>query len=125
VLTSAIYVGECDSTLPGFVVQVGASIICPHGGQVSAITSNAQVLVGGQPVVTVEDEYLIAGCPFVVPVGVPQPCIEAQWVVPASRVLVNGQPVILFDSVGLCLNPEQAPQGPPTVILTQTRVTGT
>jgi hypothetical protein len=105
-------------------VHVGASIICPHGGQVSAITSNTQVSVGGQPVVTVEDQYLVAGCPFVVGV-VPQPCIEVQWVVPASRVLVNGQPAILSDSVGLCLNPEQAPQGPPTVVSTQTRVNGT
>jgi hypothetical protein len=105
-------------------VHVGASIICPHGGQVSEITSNTRVSVGGQPVVTVADMYPIAGCPFIVGL-VPQPCIEAQWVVPASRVLVNGQPAILFDSVGLCLNPEQAPQGPPTVISTQTRATGT
>jgi hypothetical protein len=107
------------------MVQVGASIICPHGGQVSATTSNTQVTLGGQPAVTVEDEYLVAGCTFTIPPGVPQPCVEVQWVVPATRVFVNGQPVILFDSTGLCLNPEQAPQGPPTVISTQTSVTGT
>lgn len=107
--------------MPGFVVHVGASAICPHGGQVTAIPTNAQVLVGGQPVVTVDDEFLVAGCPFIV-VLVPQPCIEVLWIVPSTNVLVNGQPVILQDSVGLCMNPEQAPQGPPLVIETQTKV---
>jgi hypothetical protein len=111
--------------MPGFLMHVGASSICPHGGQVSAITTNTRVLVSGQPVVTAEDEFLVAGCPFTVPVAEPQPCVEVQWVVPATRVFVNQEPVILFDSVGLCLNPEQAPQGPPTVISTQTRATGT
>lgn len=106
-------------------MQVGATAICPHGGQVSEISSDTQVTVSGQPVVTTEDEFPIAGCTFTVPPGVPQPCVEVQWLVPASRVFVNGQPVILFDSTGLCLNPEQAPQGPVTVISTQTRVTGT
>ena len=79
-LTSRTCVGECDSPLLGLVVQVGASIICPHGGQVSEITSNTQVLLGGQPAVTVDDEYPIAGCAFTVGL-VPQPCIEVQWVV--------------------------------------------
>jgi hypothetical protein len=105
-------------------MHVGASAICPHGGQVSEITSNSQVFVSGQPVVTAEDEFLVAGCPFTVPSG-PQPCLEVQWIVPAERVTINGAPAILLDSVGLCLNAEQAPQGPPTVVSTQTRVTGT
>lgn len=73
---------------------------------------------------TQSDTFPIAGCAFA-PGGTPQPCVKAQWIVPATRVKVNGEPVILFDSVGLCLNPEQAPQGPPTVVSTQTRVKGT
>ena len=89
------------------------------------ITSNTQVFVSGQPVVTAEDEFIIAGCSFTVPPGVPQPCIEAQWLVPAESVTINGAPAILFDSVGLCLSPEQAPQGPPTVVSTQTEASGT
>jgi hypothetical protein len=110
--------------LSGFLVHVGASAMCPHGGQVSAITSNTKVFVSQQPVVTQSDTFLVSGCPFA-PGGVAQPCIEVQWTVPATRVTVNGQPTILFDSVGLCLNPEQAPQGPPIVVSTQTRATGT
>jgi hypothetical protein len=47
-----------------------------------------------------------------------------QWLVPATRVLVNGQPAILQTSTGLCLSVEQIPAGPPTVVAIQTRVTG-
>ena len=106
-------------------MHVGAAAICPHGGQVSVISTNARVLAGGQPVATFGDTYLVAGCAFTVPPAKPQPCIKVQWLVPATRVLVNSQPAILQDSTGLCQSPEQIPQGPPTVILTQVRVRGT
>jgi hypothetical protein len=69
------------------------------------------------------DQYLIAGCAFATPAG-PHPCIKVQWLVPATRVTAGGQPVILQSSSGLCLAPDQAPQGPPTVTVTQVRVSG-
>ena len=109
--------------MPGFLLHVGASAICPHGGQVSVIPSNTRVLVGGQPVATLADTYLVAGCAFNVS-GKPQPCVKVQWLVPATRVLINGQPPILQSSPGLCQSPEQIPQGPPIVAATQTRVIG-
>jgi hypothetical protein len=109
--------------MPGFLMHAGATAICPHGGQVSVIPSNARVLVGGQPVATLADTYLVAGCAFMVGPK-PQPCIKVQWLVPATRVLVGGQPAILQDSTGLCLSPEQIPQGPPSVVMTQVRVRG-
>jgi hypothetical protein len=110
--------------MPGFLVHVGASAICPHAGQAQIISTNARVLVSGQPVATISDFGLIAGCPFTVPPGKPQPCIKLQWLMGAARVLVNGQPAILQDSAALCLSPEQAPQGPPVIIMTQLRVSG-
>ncbi len=111
--------------MPGFLFHVGATALCPHGGQISTISSSPRVMVGGQPVATMADQFLIAGCPFTVPVPKPQPCIKVQWLVPATRVLVNSQPAILQDSTGLCLSPEQIPQGPPNVIVTQVRAKGT
>jgi uncharacterized Zn-binding protein involved in type VI secretion len=110
--------------MPGFLLHVGASAICPHGGQVSVISSNARVLVNGLPVATLADVYPIAGCAFTVPGPKPQPCVTVQWLTPATRLLVNGQPPILQSSAGLCQSAEQIPQGPPTVIATQTRVGG-
>jgi hypothetical protein len=106
--------------MPGFLFHVGASAICPHGGQLSVVSSNTRVLVNGTPVATMSDQFLIAGCAFALPSG-PQPCLTTQWLTPATRVLVNGQPPILQSS-GLCLNALQAPQGPPSIVATQTRV---
>lgn len=111
--------------MPGFLFHVGASAICPHGGQVSTVSTNARVLVSGQPVATLGDTYPVVGCAFTVPGPKPQPCVKVQWLVPAARVLVNGQPAILQTSTGICQSAEQIPQGSPTVIATQTRVQGT
>jgi hypothetical protein len=52
--------------MPGLVLNVGATAMCPHGGQMSIVSSNTRVLLGGQPAATFSDTYLIAGCPFVV-----------------------------------------------------------
>jgi hypothetical protein len=111
--------------MPGPLFHVGAAAICPHGGQVTVISSNSRVLVGGMPVATMGDTYVVAGCAFTVPPGKPQPCVKVQWLVPATRVMVNGQPPLLQTSTGLCQSAEQIPQGPPTIVSTQTRVVGT
>ena len=109
--------------MPGFLLHAGASVMCPHGGQVTIIPSSPRVLVSGQPVATAADTALVAACAFA-PGGKPQPCVKVQWLVPAARVKVNGQPVLLHTSQGLCQSAEQAPQGPPNVINTQIRVQG-
>jgi hypothetical protein len=75
-------------------------------------------------VATLGDTYMVGGCAFVVGMK-PQPCIRVQWLVPAARVMVNHQPVILQSSSGLCLSAESIPAGPPSVLVTQLRVQGT
>jgi len=110
--------------MPGFLYHVNASTICPHGGQGTTISSNTRVLVSGQPVATHADTTLVAGCPFVNPGGAPQPCIEVQWLSPAVRVLVGGQPALLQTSPALCLAAGKIPQGAP-IVTGQTRVKGT
>lgn len=109
-------------------MHVGAQAMCPHSGQVTIVSSNSRVLVNGQPVATFSDTYTIAGCPFQIPVGAgtkPQPCVKVQWLVPAMRVLVGGQPPVLSTSTGLCQSAEQIPQGAPSVTTTQMKVSGT
>jgi hypothetical protein len=83
------------------------------------------VLVGGQPVATMGDTFLVAGCAFTVPPSKPQPCVKVQWLVPATRVRVGGQFAILQSSSGLCQSAEQIPGGPPSVTVTQLRAKGT
>ncbi|MFN2466992.1 MAG: hypothetical protein ABR521_02495 [Gaiellaceae bacterium] len=105
--------------MPGFLLHAGATVLCTHAGQALPTVPNPRVLVSGQPVTTQPNPYTIAGCPFVPPGG-NGPCVTAQWVVGALRVLAGGQPVLLQSSVAVC-----APTGTPlNILLTQTRVRG-
>jgi hypothetical protein len=109
--------------MPGALYHVGVTALCPHAGQVTAITSNTRVLLGGQPATTQADTYTIAGCVFNVSSS-PHPCVKVQWLAPATRVKINGQPAILQTSPGLSLAADQAPQGSPIVVAGQLRVSG-
>ncbi|HJP66971.1 MAG TPA: hypothetical protein VKA30_11795 [Actinomycetota bacterium] len=111
--------------MPGPLYHVGATAMCPHAGPITTVSSNVRVLVSGMPVATLTDTSLVAGCPFVTPAGVPHPCVRVQWLTPAVRVLVNGQPPLTQASTGLCLAADQAPQGPPVIVATQPRVVAT
>jgi hypothetical protein len=110
--------------MPGPLAHVGNLTLCTHGIPATVVPTNTRVLVGGQPVTTMSDQYLIAGCPFMAG-PVPMPCVRIQWLVPAMRVLVNGSPALLQTSVGLCMSAQQTPNGPPTVPVNQPRVIGT
>ena len=110
--------------MPGPLAHVGNTTMCPHAGQAQTISSNVRVLVSGMPVITIADQTLVAGCPFMIGPKV-SPCVRVQWLVPAVRVLIMGQPALLQTSTGLCLSPEQAPQGPPVVVVNQPRVIAT
>ncbi len=106
--------------MPGFILHVGATVLCAHGGQAQPVVPNPRVRLSGQPVVTQAAPYVVAGCPFTVPPAVPQPCVTAQWVTAAVRVKVMGQPALLQDSRSVC-----TPNGTPlNVLLTQFRVKG-
>ena len=106
--------------MPGFLLHMGATVLCAHAGQAQPTAPNPRVLVSGQPVTTQVAPYVVAGCPFVPPGG-NGPCVTAQWVVGATRVLASGQPVLTQTSVAVC-----APTGTPlNVIVTQTRVIAT
>ncbi len=107
-----------------FLQHIGITAACPHGGQVSVVSSNTRVKISGQYVAVVDDTYTVGGCPFVVPGPKPQPCIKIQWLVPATRVKVMGKPIILRSCTGICQSAEQIPQGPPNVMMTQMRVKG-
>jgi len=106
--------------MPGFLVHLGATVLCAHGGQAQPTAPNPRVLVSGQPIVTIAAPYTVAGCAFPPPPTGNGPCVTAQWVSGATRVLALGQPVVLLDSQAIC-----APTGTPLLIVqTQPRVTG-
>jgi hypothetical protein len=104
--------------MPGYLLHVGATVLCAHGGQAQPTSPFPRVTVGGQPVVTQAAPYAVAGCTLVPP-PIP-PCVTAQWVTGAMRVKAGGLPVLLQDSQSIC-----APTGTPlTVVMTQFRVKG-
>jgi uncharacterized Zn-binding protein involved in type VI secretion len=105
------------------VVEVGATIMCPHGGSASIVPGNSRVMLDGKPAALLTDPCMIAGCPFALPSGSPAPCLTVQWMTSATRVTVNGTPVLLSNSQGLCMG--GGPPAPPTIAATQVRVKAT
>jgi len=107
--------------MPGFMVHVGATVLCSHAGQAQPTVPNPRVTVNGQPTVAVTGPYAVAGCTLPPPPSGNGPCVTAQWVTGSTRVTSNGQPLVLLDSQAICV-----PSGTPLMItVTQTRVTAT
>ena len=105
--------------MPGFLVHVGATVTCSHGGQAQPTVPNPRVTVMGQPTVTIAAPYVVAGCVLPPPPAANGPCVTAQWVAGSVRVTSNGQPLVVLSSQAVC-----APTGTPLLIVaTQTRVT--
>lgn len=104
--------------MPGFLLHVGATVICAHAGQAQPTVPNPRVTMMGMPTVTMAAPYMVAGCtqaaaslPF---------CVTAQWVTAATRLSSTGQPLLLLDSQAACV-----PTGTPLLVMaTQTRVSG-
>jgi hypothetical protein len=102
-----------------------ASVLqCPHGGAVSAITTNVVAQAGGAYIVRSSDTFMIAGCSFTLPGPVPSPCMTVQWVTSALMNTVMSDSVLTENSVGMCLAADQAPQGPVMISFTQPQVSG-
>ena len=107
--------------MPGFMLHVGATVMCSHAGQAQATAPNPRVTVSGQPTVAMTTPWVVAGCAMPPPPGGNGPCVTAQWMTGSTRVLSNGQPLLLFDSQAIC-----APTGTPVmVVAAQTRVVAT
>jgi hypothetical protein len=107
--------------MPGFLLHVGATVLCSHAGQAQTTIPNPRVTVTGQPTIAMTSPFQIAGCAFPPPPSGNGPCVTAQFTTGATRITSNGQPLLLLDSQALCV-----PTGTPLLItVTQTRVTGT
>ena len=104
--------------MPGFLLHVGATVMCAHGGQAQPTVPNPRVTVMGQPTVLQTAPYAVAGCAFPPPPNGNGPCVTGQWTTGSVRVTSLGQPLLVLSSLALC-----TPTGTPlTVTVTQTRV---
>ncbi len=93
--------------------------MCMHAGQAMPTVPNPRVMVSSQPTLQQPNPWTIAGCPFTTG-GNPMPCVTAQWVPAAARLLSGGMPLLLQDSQAVC-----TPNGTGVMIVqTQMRVKG-
>jgi hypothetical protein len=107
--------------MPGYILDSGVTISCPHGGQASVTPSATRATLGGKAPLVVDDVTTISGCSFNVS-GSPSPCLSVEWQLPALRVEVESKAVLLSTSIGMCMNAAQAPQGTALVTGFQTKV---
>ncbi len=96
---------------------------CPHAAKATFAASASKVTIDGAPVLLEGDAVSIAGCPFTVPTGKPQPCVEAVLQVKTAKLVVEGKAVLLQGPGDLCESAEKAPQGPLAVSRVQSVVT--
>ncbi len=113
--------------MPIPILTTASTVQCPHGGSVTLTTSNSLSTVAGSPMLLLTDVHTVSGCPFQIPIGTgtkPQPCVTVRWTVGAQLTKINGTPVLLQSSIGLCYSAEQIPQGPPVVVNVQQQALG-
>ncbi len=103
-----------------YLVQVGASILCSHGGSATITPGQPRVTLSGQPAVALTDVMTITGCTFQIS-GVLTPCTTAQWTSGAARVTIGGVPAVTQSS-----NSVSIPNGTPmSIVSAQVKVQGT
>lgn len=100
-----------------FILNAEAELQCPHGGRVTVIPGQTQVLAGGAPVLRISDleGAPIVGCP-VVPTGTTVPCTQVVGVFPGSwadTVIAAGEPVLLQTLIAVT---DGVPPGPVIVV---------
>jgi hypothetical protein len=108
----------------GELLSASATLMCPHGGTVSAVPSSSKVTLGGDPIVLATDTFTIAGCPFMIGM-VPSPCVLVQWTSPAVKCTSDSTPLLTTESVGMCQAATGAVQGSVLIQSTQTKASGT
>lgn len=89
--------------MPGFLLHEGAVVTCSHAGQALPTAPVPTVLVSGMPIVTITSPYTIAGCTFPPPPAANGPCVTGTFVTASLSVTCFGQPVLLNDSVSICV----------------------
>jgi hypothetical protein len=108
--------------MPGNLLTITSSVMCPHGGQAILFTANADVMVDGAPVLLETDVHPVVACPFTIGLKY-SPCVQIRWSGGAARAGINGVPALVQSSIGVCLSPEGAPQGVAVIASIQPKVT--
>ena len=94
------------------IVTMATVVQCPHAMKATLVTGTAKVMVDSAMPLVVGDKGTVAGCPFTLPNGKPQPCVTALLTKAATKVLAENKPVLLLNPADIGQSAEQIPQGP-------------
>ena len=108
----------------GNFLTTSSSMMCPHGGSVSATSSNSVAKADGAFILRGGDTFTISGCSFTLPSGTPHPCVSVQWLTTALMNKPSSDNALTSDSQGLCLAADSVPQGSVQITNTQQKVKG-
>src|ERR1700730_14389280 len=104
------------------LLNTSSMLMCPHGGTVTAISSNAHSQAASGAVLRSSDTFTIAGCSFA-PGGTPHPCVQVKWFQTDQHSKTDAF-TLSQESVGFCVAGDQAVQGTVIVSSTQARASG-
>lgn len=105
------------------LLNTSSVLMCPHGGTVTAVSSNTKAKAAGSFILRSSDTFTIAGCSLNIS-GAPHPCVQVQWTKAAQKPKAAGDFVLTTDSIGLCIAADQATQGTVLINSTQPKVQG-
>lgn len=107
--------------MPGYILTTASQIKCTHGGTATLTTANTTVKVDNAFALVETDVHPVAGCPFTVPPGKPQPCVRIEWSAGAVMGKANQVAFLVQSSVGRCISAEGATQGIAIVVPVQAK----
>ena len=100
------------------ILTTTSTVTCPHLGKAVLLTSNAVARVAGAAALLMTDLHVVTGCTST------PPCVLITWSCGATRMTLNGIPLLLQSSIGTCHNGSLTPQGVAVVAQTQSRGRG-
>jgi hypothetical protein len=95
------------------IVTSATTVMCGHAGNATHVPTQARVRIAGSPAALASDQHMVAGCSLASSSG--PFCTVLTWTVPATRVKVNGQPVVLHSSMPMGVGPGIVVTGQPRV----------
>jgi hypothetical protein len=103
--------------MPGPLIQIGATLMCPHGGQITITPSGPSPTIDGMPVATIAAVGVVAGCANIGPNL--KPCTTVTWTAGTTQVTMNGVPALLPTSPAVfdCIPPVA---GAPAIVVPPT-----
>jgi hypothetical protein len=107
--------------VPG-LLTTASTLMCPHGGTVSAVASGGKVKADRSLIVVKTDTFTIAGCPFMMGT-VASPCTLVEWQQGTQNTKADSVEMLTEASIGMCKAASGAVQGPVQVASTQQKAT--